>query len=348
MDRLPFNSCKVILTPAIARDMDQLRRIFVCILLKLRSASDHAKKYFEIEKDKTIEFVDFFEDEAFFGVVGKQFVQDDQATAEKTTGRRFFNASALLTFQWFFQILLSLKDIATGSDKNFFQKIEMIGHSGFVILMMLRLFLFMYYNHEKIVGLTRELKDGFPHLVGDQQKHNIAKNLKTVKIFNRLMLVIYYGLVLVCYMETVARLIKYRMDSTSTKPSMFTYSYYPFDAFQPLVYEALIIYEGYILLFAASVLIFTELFTSGLMEVVKMQVDILGSKISKIKEQKEFETLIETHQNLLDICDRIESVYAPSTLFDIFGTLVIMCTFAFMTFAAVSKNQISSIFRSKK
>ena len=116
-----------------------------------------------------------------------------------------------------------------------------------------------------------------------------------------------------------------------------------FNQLLPIVYEVIFIIEVWIAIFGVCYLACSDLLYASTMQILVLELDILGQNISdislNIREEdaiKELKKLIDIHQDLIEISENLEDIFSPILLINAFGSIVSICTACFL--AVVSFN----------
>ena len=112
----------------------------------------------------------------------------------------------------------------------------------------------------------------------------------------------------------------------------------PFDQTQPVVYEMIYFSEFCTTIYSVSFAICTDLLFACLMQILVMDLNILGKIMSEInveenEEQaiKQLKELVGVHNDLIEVSEKLEQTFSPLLLINAFGVIVSLCTASFLS-----------------
>jgi 7tm Odorant receptor len=215
---------------------------------------------------------------------------------------------------------------------------ECIFYCGIFLFISIEIGHSVYLYRDEIIEILNDLAKNFPRDHELLKKNQIHKNLNLVKFFTLLIFLTYLLFVFAAIFEVVIRLIIYYINPDEAQRILVTASYYPFDKFQPFVHEILIAYESWYVFFGGYFTVYASIIIVELFELIKIELDVVATKISEVEDEAEFAELVETHNKLMDICNRLAKVFAPLSLINIFFVILIL---AFLIF--IAQTEVSSM-----
>ena len=123
--------------------------------------------------------------------------------------------------------------------------------------------------------------------------------------------------------------------------SLSVKSWYPFDEHQPKNFIFAWVWINYIICSGLLLLLATDSLLYGLITVIVMEFDILNQDIKSIRftpsheRQKKTESFVSRHNELLDICERLQNIYSFTFLIIFVITSMILC-FVFFQISTAS------------
>jgi len=120
----------------------------------------------------------------------------------------------------------------------------------------------------------------------------------------------------------------------------------PFDQFQPIVYVIMWILESWIIILSAVYTLCTDLLFASLVQILSMELDILSQIISEIdmadgEEEaiKELKKLVDIHQQLIEVSGKLNEIFSPLLLINVFGSITTLCTACFLSVVSSSEQK---------
>ncbi|CAG9801784.1 unnamed protein product [Chironomus riparius] len=192
-------------------------------------------------------------------------------------------------------------------------------------------------NRNVIAEILDKLDEHFPHAGVDQINFKIHKYLRTLKIFKTLYYTSFTIIDLSLSLMPIFHKIYGSINSIFVEWELIVTMELPFDQQQPIVYEALYILEIWIVIFYAFYVISTDMLFACLIQILAMEFDILGQIMSEVdvtksEEEaiKELKKLINIHQQLIEVSEKLDDIFAPLQLINAFGSITALCTTSFL------------------
>lgn len=209
-----------------------------------------------------------------------------------------------------------------------------------------------FISRTKILQLLEKLKTLYPETMLEQQNCQINHQLKRSRIFNRIYILAYFGIILLAGGEIMYQFIFNNVRKLTAE------IWYPFDPFTSnLNFLYSLIWGCWSIYNAIFVTISVDLFLCAIFLILSMEFQIVGENIKKGINLKEFSKLhefINQHQYLTNINDEIKSSFefimfytfiqgaaaVASSIFLIFATTSIGELLFSLSYASVSLIQI--------
>ncbi|KAL7020234.1 hypothetical protein ACKWTF_011426 [Chironomus riparius] len=109
-----------------------------------------------------------------------------------------------------------------------------------------------------------------------------------------------------------------------------------FNQLQPIVYEIIFITQVWTAFFGVCFVICSDLLYASTMQILILELDVLGQVISDINFDNgeeainEFKKLVDIHQDLIEIAEHLEDIFSPILLINAFGSIMSLCTACFL------------------
>jgi 7tm Odorant receptor len=282
--------------------------------------------------EKSFQLRDFFKCETFFAWIGRPLFKDFTISERALKFRKYLtNSTVTVTITASLQMGLSF----IASQKSYVQSIELLGHCGIIVLVICKMFYFIYGHQGEISDIIESLRENFPTM--DQTRGIVANHMKVYVKFCIVTLIVYAFVHVMALGEVLVSLIKYQWDQSSSTPILYSKLYYPFDPFQSMfVYGFLFIYESWIS-FSVTIIMFSiDILIASIFTVSTMEFEVLGENLKKVADFEELTRLIEIHQKLLTVAGKLKDIFAPVMLVDIFCLIWALCCLGFIVFTGVS------------
>ncbi|KAL7026840.1 hypothetical protein ACKWTF_005192 [Chironomus riparius] len=304
-----------------------MRKVFDRIQQSLQNAENFFK--LKLRKTKTtltyIEFQDFLCYEESAMVLGFSFLRRPGTLPTKLV--KLNNLMFQLTL-FVYMILESISFILSAKKKLMYIMIENVLLCGLESIALVKMHVVLARNRNVIAEILDKLDEHFPHAGVDQinfKNHKylyytsftiIDLSLSLMPIFHKI-----YG----------------SINSIFVEWELIVTMELPFDQQQPIVYEALYILEIWIVIFYAFYVISTDMLFACLIQILAMEFDILGQIMSEVdvtksEEEaiKELKKLINIHQQLIEVSEKLDDIFAPLQLINAFGSITALCTTSFL------------------
>lgn len=179
--------------------------------------------------------------------------------------------------------------------------------------------------------IVNTLKDLFPESHEDQMKYNVGKYQKQFCYLKR----IYAGfLITVTSITSLTPIFNFLKTGIwiNTLPHN---NWYSFDPYCPELYTIVLLWQFWISLKIAVLVIGLELFLYGLTTQIAMQFDILKVDLSEFKDTQsntgieDMKTLIDRQIILIELSDKLETIFSPSIFCFVAGFSFIMSLMGF-------------------
>lgn len=186
------------------------------------------------------------------------------------------------------------------------------------------------FRHKKnLRSMFPELSEMFADRAKDNKKHKVKKYLVE---FHRLMKIFSTPFLLAIFTFFVA-IFPYLYNGTFMKPAIEYW--YPFDAFQMETYPFAWIWNVWVAWNFNIYFLACDLLLFGLITVLVMEFDILKTDLSDVMmtpkddRQKHFERLIDHHNKIFNLCDKLKKIYSLTFSFSVPFSSLTLCLYAF-------------------
>lgn len=187
--------------------------------------------------------------------------------------------------------------------------------------------------------LFEDLKPLFDRRTNDNRKYGVKKYLQQ---YNRVM--VYYSAPLISFFGlNVLSIVPFILFGTMR---LFLNYWYPFDPYQvntfPFAY-AWVLWAAY---FSLTNMLATDATLYAIITILSMEFDILKSDLMNIlknlrdERSKKMNELVDHHNILMSLCDRLEAIYSVTFLFSFVISSLIMC---FVVFQISQSNNFATI-----
>ncbi|XP_070506820.1 putative odorant receptor 92a [Chironomus tepperi] len=196
-----------------------------------------------------------------------------------------------------------------------------------------------------------KLDEHFPHSVVDQLEFDIHKYLKMLKRIEQFYYVLDTILIVhFCSMPFLHQIYaKYK--SLDLKWEAILSLNLGFDQTQPVIFELIIILEIWLTIFNVFFVIYTDLLYACLMQILKMELDILSQVMGEICRSnneedaiKELKKLIDIHQELIEVSEKLNEIFSPLMLINVACSIVGLCTAGFLVASGINNYFIARYF----
>lgn len=222
-----------------------------------------------------------------------------------------------------------------GDEDAFFSLSNLLACMGFVFLALVKIYT-VYGNRETVIGIIRRLeflclKSAHQHDI----EHIVSMSSRMMSIF----FIFYMILIWIFNLMPMFVIIYYFVVDGTYHKSLPYFLWYPFDAFQPVVYE--ICYLG--LMWAGFVcaigILCADLMFCTMVTFLCLQFDALSFSIKKIVNERQPKSSVKQwiadHNELLRMLDDFETTYSPSVLINFIATTVILVMGGFQAYVSL-------------
>ena len=220
--------------------------------------------------------------------------------------------------------------------------IEASASFGVFSLMLLKIYIVVIKNRENLTDILERIEFHFPIHTWNQHYFKVGKYLKLLNIFIITTTVIYSMLWLQNSCMAFLEILYGWMTSRSIKIELILRIYVPFDYSNPLVFSLIYIFQSWILLVNLTGFLLVDMMYFGLMIVLSMEFDMLKEIMSEIDPRddqqaaiKKMKELIEIHQELIEITEKLEDIFSLILFVNIFGMVYLICETAFLSIVSI-------------
>ena len=183
----------------------------------------------------------------------------------------------------------------------------------------------------------------FRELFKDRPNHYSTYKIKShLKIFQRF-LKVYLAAFFLTFLLAVVPSFQYFYDGAMTFKIKF---WYPFDPYQPSIYPLVSLWTFFIYYISIAGCFGAETILFAMLAVLKMEFDFLKMDFMKLKDvmqdnrTKQFAKLVDRHNKLFDLSDKIQNIYQFTFLFVFVTGSIIICLALFQL--STEKNVIDA------
>ncbi|CAG9801763.1 unnamed protein product [Chironomus riparius] len=222
------------------------------------------------------------------------------------------------------------------------QMIDNIFCIGLLFIILFKIYFLFYRNRANIFEVIEELDKHFPHSGVDQLTFKAQKYFMDLKIVETVYYVTFTIITIQFCSMPFLHQIYARIQSIDIEWELILPVYLPFDELQPIVYYIILIIDIWLIISSLVWIACTDLLFASLMQVLIMEFDILGQLISdidmtyEIDAIKELKKIVDIHQELIIISEKLEEIFAPLEFINAFGSITALCTAAFLAASKIS------------
>lgn len=230
---------------------------------------------------------------------------------------------------------MSLQEPLTKSTAyNILENVLMMGLGGTCIM---KNYIILHKYREDILKVIQKLNQHFPHLSFEQRKYGTYKYFMTFNVLTKLFfystmaLTTQYCLMPYLY-QAYGALFSIDVEWTP----VFVIKLF-FDQTESGVYECIYIFEVWLSLIATFAYLTGDIMITTMTQLLVMEFDILGHEMSEIDVKngeeetiKNMKALIDVHQELIEVAEKINQIFSPLLLIDVIAWIITLCTAAFL------------------
>lgn len=268
-------------------------------------------------------------------MVGYTFLPKFKNSPTKLALRNGIFAQVLL---FLLLILLSISMVLCFNAEQPIIMIENVLFIGVVVIILCKIYIVFHLNLTKIHEITEKLDTYFPHSCVDQLNYKVHNYIRTVRLFNNI-LFFFYSLISfwLTFMPLFHQIYRWLRSVDTYQEFIFNFDL-SYDRFNLIIFSIVFIMQAWTLYCSAVFIICTDLLFASVVEVIALELDILGDKISKIKVDnneeeaiKELKMLIDVHQDLIETSEKFNEVYSLMQFFNAFISIPCICTASFLS-----------------
>lgn len=273
-------------------------------------------------------FEDFFPCEKFLDFCGFPLLRRVATRSDKYRKIHFWVCLASLVI-FGLQAAISC-GILTRDSSQFQAAVENFCYSCGSVMVLAKAFWGIFYNRKKILELLEKLDELFPQRCSDQQDFDVRKHLKQLKLLTWIECATFGVHVLNFVAFPLTRQVFGWLTSQTFEWELPLALLWPFDTSNSIAFWLVYISNCFIFFYMGSTFVFTDLLYASLMSLTSMQFDILAEKISEAEDAAELKKLVKVHQQLLEITNPLEEIFAPLLLVNILSMIAGQCCMAFL------------------
>lgn len=235
-------------------------------------------------------------------------------------------------------LILELISFALSArDKLFEVMIEnsLIGGVTFVILT--KIYVVLYWNRKNIHETIQRLERHFPQSRVDQLILKVPAQLRIAKLLEKIYYIMFFFTVTLFSLTPFLHQIFGALKSIHVDWMLILNFNIPIDLLQPFLYESTYIIEVWVVSVGIVNVISTDLIFISLLQILTIEFDTLSLKMSEIdsieNEEdaiRELKNLVDIHQELIEISSKLEDIFSPLLLINVFGSIITLCVACFI------------------
>ncbi|CAO1422834.1 unnamed protein product [Diamesa serratosioi] len=189
----------------------------------------------------------------------------------------------------------------------------------------------IWLNQKDYQHIFNTLKDLFPSSHEDQMKYKTGKYLREFCILQKIQAVFAISALLMFSLNPIFKFIE---TGIWINPLPYT-NWFPFDPYCPELYTIVLLWQYWLTSVAIIVALGMESVLYCLIILIAMQFDILKIELSEFKDSKDcpglenMKKLIDRQNLLIELCDKLETIFAPSLCVFITGSSFNICLCCF-------------------
>ncbi|XP_070506823.1 odorant receptor 85b-like [Chironomus tepperi] len=250
-----------------------------------------------------------------------------------------------------YMTLESISFVLSAKKKLMYIMIENVLLCGLQSIALFKMHVVLAYKRKTIAEVLEKLDEHFPHSGVDQMNFKLHKYLRTLKIFKVLYYTTFTIIDLSLSLMPIFHKIYGTIYSIAIEWELIVTLELPFDQQQSIIYGTMYSIEIWLVIFCAFYVISTDMLFACLIQILALEFDILGQIMSKIdvaegeeKAIKEFKRLIDIHQQLIEVSEKLDDTFAPLQLINAFGSITALCTASFLAVSGISDYFIAKYF----
>lgn len=193
-----------------------------------------------------------------------------------------------------------------------------------------------FLRKDEIWEISEGLKAVFISRDDDKATYDVKKYLLAYLRIAKTFSCISFFLVLTTFVPPLLLFILFGVMNPAT------HFWFPFDVFQPKTFPIALFWTDFSTYTCCFLLMGSDLLLYALISVITMEYDFLKMDFMNLglepegERRKRFKRLIDRHNTILQLTDKLESVYEPIFLLDFVISSVIMCLILFQLSSALS------------
>ncbi|KAL7039895.1 hypothetical protein ACKWTF_000166 [Chironomus riparius] len=214
---------------------------------------------------------------------------------------------------------------------------ENVVFCGSYFILTIKIYSVFQRDRVKIHEIIEKLDEHFPHYGVDQLIFKAQNYLDTLKLVETIYYIIYiFAGIQISLMPFLHQIYGAAKSITIEWETLFALTL-PFDQLQPIVYESIWIIESWLFLFTFVYLICGDMLFYSLIQILAMELNILGQVISEIDMSegeeaaiKELKKLIVIHDQLIQVSKKLNEMFCGLQFVNVFGSIIALCTASFL------------------
>lgn len=220
--------------------------------------------------------------------------------------------------------------------KDFFKTVETITYISFPIITQSKL-LIIYLYRDRLNSLIHALKILFPKTRVEQEQDNLPVYIKKINFIITLFAILYTVFIWAFNLLPLVDSFMIYQEINIWKPQMPFHFWYPFDVYQPWIFEINYIFQIWnssnstMAVIAVNVL-FCSLSSQICLQFKKIQREIIEMEIGDNRglDCRRIKQLIIKHQYLIELSTQLDTIYTLPMFLNFISSSFIICLSGFL------------------
>lgn len=214
-----------------------------------------------------------------------------------------------------------------GKPGTFLDIAEEILVCGIIFVMFLKAYGVIYRKRIVFTDIIMELDEIIPKYRHFQKKYAIESHYKRNRLISIICSIVYITLITFFIVMPLME----KMTNREVEWKLPFKMYYPFDTSHPLIYPFIYAYLAWNCFTCGIEVLGCDLLFCNVTSIVSMRLEILRDEIMQIDGRSgrealiKFKELIQIHQRLIAVCEKLEDLFSLSLLGDLMASTFITC-----------------------
>lgn len=234
-----------------------------------------------------------------------------------------------------------LVTMAQGEFKHFIKIIETIAYTGFVVITIVKLVL-IFIHRKTLSFIIDELRDLFPKLIEIQKKYKVAEYVQRTNYLIKFFCVLYMLLIWMFNLLPIGDSYLIYRRTHEWKRQLPYHFWYPYDVYLPFVFEFNYLFQIWGGFNAATAGVAVNILFCAIISQICLQLEILQKEMIALEVGDEnghdcskLSRLIQKHERLIQLSNKMETIFSIPLLFNFFASTFIICLSGFMAMVGI-------------